>query len=90
MIKGHHYDPNKNYAPRASWMSIRILITLALTHRWHTIQLDCVLAFPQAPIEKELYMRVPPGFKVALEGDPRNYVLKLHQNVYWQKQSGRV
>ena len=44
-----------------------------------------MLAFPQAPVEKEIYMEVPKGFEV--EGD---CVLRLNRNVYGQKQAGRV
>jgi hypothetical protein len=54
-----------------------------------TRKLDYVLAFPQAPVEKELYMRIPKGFDVD-EGNTQDYVLKLHRNVYGQKQAGRV
>ena len=84
MKKGLHYE--ETYAPVAKWNSIRILLTLALLHNWKTTQLDYVLAFPQAPVEKELYMEIPKGF----EGAKGEYVLQLHRNVYGQKQAGRV
>ena len=59
---------------------------MALLHNWKTTQLDYVLAFPQAPVEKELYKEIPKGF----EGAKGDYVLQLHRNVYGQKQAGRV
>ena len=34
-------------------------------------------------------MKIPKGFKIE-EGDPNDYVLKLHRNIYGQKQAGRV
>ena len=37
---------------------------MVLIHGWNTVQLDYVLAFPQAPVERELYMHVPKGFEV--------------------------
>ena len=87
MKKGLHHD--ETYAPVAKWNSIRILLTLALLNNWHTTQLDYVLAFPQAPVEKELYMHIPKGFEI--EGAKKEvYVFKLHKNVYGQKQAGRV
>jgi hypothetical protein len=56
---------------------------------WHSKQIDYVLAFPQAPVEREIYMQIPKGFQV--EGkNSKDYVLKLHKNVYGQCQSGRV
>ena len=76
MKKGLHYE--ETYAPVAKWNSIRILLTLALLHNWKTTQLDYVLAFPQAPVKKELYMEIPKGF----EGASGDYVLQIHCNVY--------
>ena len=88
MKKGIHY--NQTYAPVASWTSIRILLTLAAAMGWHTKQIDYVLAFPQAPVEKEIYMSIPKGFEVDERNNKAEYVLKLHRNVYGQKQAGRV
>ena len=87
MVKGIHY--NQTYAPVASWNSIRIMLALVAAMGWHTQQIDYVLAFPQAPVEKDIYMKVPKGFRITGK-DPTNYVLKLNQNVYGQKQVGRV
>ena len=50
MKKGIHYD--ETYAPVANWSSIRLLFTLITAHKWHSVQLDYVQAFPQAPAEK--------------------------------------
>lgn len=87
MQKGVHYS--ETYAPVASWNSIRLLLSLTAVHKWHTKQLDFVLAFPQAPVEREIYMKIPKGFNID-EGDNDDYVLQLHKNVYGQKQAGRV
>ena len=87
MKQGVHYD--QSYAPVASWNSIRLLLILTAIHGWHTTQLDYVAAFPQAPVERELYMRIPKGVTVAGK-DPDEYVLKLHKNTYGQKNAGRV
>ena len=87
MQKGIHYD--QSYAPVASWNSIRLLLTMTAVHGWHTKQLDYVAAFPQAPVERELYMKIPKG--VSLKGKSSEaYVLKLHKNTYGQKNAGRV
>jgi len=87
MKHGLHY--NQTYAPVVSWNSIRLLLTLVATKGWHTQQIDYVSAFPQAPVEKEIYMKIPRGFEVTGK-DPSDYVLKLNKNVYGQKQAGRV
>ena len=62
---------------------------LTIQNGWHSKQLDYVLAFPQAPVEKEIYMKIPKGFEID-GAKPEDYVLKLHKNVYGQKQAGRV
>ena len=82
-------DYDQTYAPVATWGSIRLLLIMTLIHSWHTVQLDYVSAFPQAPVERALYMHVPKGFEV--EGaEPGEYVFKLNRNLYGQKQAGRV
>jgi Reverse transcriptase (RNA-dependent DNA polymerase). len=87
MKKGIHYD--QTYAPVASWSSIRTLLALTAIHNWHTVQLDYVLIFPRAPVENEIYMEIPRGVRMSDGGDdPKDYVLKLKQNVYGQKQAG--
>ena len=88
MRKGEHYD--KTYSPVASWNSVRMLLTMTALHNWHTKQIDFVQAFAQAPIEKTLYMKIPADVTLADDSDPRDYVLKLHRNIYGQKQAGRV
>ena len=82
-------DYGETYAPVTSWRSIRLILSLVATNRWHTKQLDYVLAFPQAPVERELYMEVPKGFEVET-GKNKDHVLKIHRNIYGQKQAGRV
>jgi hypothetical protein len=92
MIKGLHYE--ETYAPVVQWATIRFFISLAILSNRHTRQLDFVLAYTQADIERDLYMKLPAGFtvpgKTITEQDRRDYVLKLEKNLYGQKQAGRV
>ena len=39
-----HYDPNRVYAPVASWNTIRLLLVMSVVHGWHTRQLDYVVS----------------------------------------------
>ena len=87
MKKGVHYD--QTYAPVASWSTIRTLLILTAVNGWHTRQLDYVAAFPQAPVERELYMKIPRGVNIE-RGNTDDYVLKLNRNMYGQKNAGRV
>lgn len=87
MTRGRHYE--FSYAPVARWNSIRMILSMAALKGWHTTQIDYVLAFPQAPVEREMYMEVPRGFEI--EGSkPGEYVLKIHRNIYGNKAAGRV
>jgi hypothetical protein len=61
---------------------------LASIFKWHTTQIDYVLAFPQAPVERDIYMEIPKGFDQG--ANRKEYVLKIHRNIYGQKQAGRV
>ena len=91
-VQGVHYE--ETYAPVVGWATIRFFMTLAIINNWHTRQLDFVLAFPQADIERELYMRLPAGFSIEglnlTEEEKKEHVLRLDKNLYGQKQAGRV
>ena len=41
---------NQTYAPVLSWGSIITLLFTLLNNNWKTMQLECVLDFPQAPV----------------------------------------
>jgi len=86
-VKGRDYD--ETYAPVASWASIRMLLVMSIIKGWHTRQLDYVMAYPQAPVERDVYMEIPKGYKVE-GGNAGDHVLKVHKNIYGQKQAGKV
>jgi Reverse transcriptase (RNA-dependent DNA polymerase) len=52
-------------------------------------QIDFVLAYTQADVECELFMKIPKGFEVECD-EGQSYVLKLKKNLFGQKQAGRV
>jgi hypothetical protein len=64
-------------------------LTLSLLYDWHTRQIDFILAYPQAPIEFDMYMELPKGIEMK-DGNRKTHVLKLLKNLYGQKQAGRV
>ena len=88
MRKGEDYD--KTYSPVALWMSIHLLLTFVVAFGWQTQQVDYVAAYTQAPIDRDMYMELPCGFKVPGGVDRNDVVLKLDCNLYGQKQAGRV
>jgi Reverse transcriptase (RNA-dependent DNA polymerase) len=88
MKYGVHY--HETYSPVASWNSVRMLLTLTAVHGWHTKQIDFVQAFAQAPVERTLYMKIPAGVEIEGGLNVKDHVLKIHRNIYGQKQAGRV
>jgi Reverse transcriptase (RNA-dependent DNA polymerase) len=54
----------ETYAPVATWTTIRIVLIMAIKEKWCIKQLDFVQAYPQAPVETELFIDLPKGFMV--------------------------
>ena len=79
----------ETYAPVVTWFAIRLMIIFAIIFRWSLRQVDFVMAYPQAPIEMDIYMELPQGIETA-QGNSKYHVLKLLKNIYGQKQAGRV
>ena len=73
------------YAPVVSWSSIRILMTLAELHNFHTKSADFVQAFPQAKVKSTIFLKTPDGVEFK-HGD--EVVLKLIKNLYGLKDAG--
>jgi hypothetical protein len=74
------------YAPVVNWISIRMMLTIAVIHKMYTTSIDFTLAFPQADTDVTIYMEVPIGCEVP-EGD---FVCKLIKNLYGLKQAART
>ena len=90
-VKGIHFW--ETFAPVVTWASIRLVLILALIMKWHTRQIDFVLAFPQAPAETDLYMEIPKG--VHMKNIPKgktekDFLLKLKKNLYGGCAASRV
>ncbi len=77
------------YAPIVTWFAIRLMIVFSIIFCWALWQVEFVMAYPQAPVETDIYMELPQGIKTAT-GNSKDHVLKLNKNIYGQKQAGRV
>ncbi len=51
--------------------------------------MDFIMAYPQAPIEMDIYMELPQGIQTK-HGNSKEHILKLEKNIYCQKQAGHV
>jgi hypothetical protein len=82
----NYYD---TYAPVVTWFAVRLLLVFGLLFGWSLRQVDFVMAYPQAPIEMDMYKELPNGI-VVKGGNSTDHILKLLQNLYGQKQAGHV
>ena len=80
-------DDSDSYAPVVMWSTIRFFIVFAMTMRWITISVDWVNAFPQAILDKPLFMQTPCGF---LNKFGKDGCLKLTWSLYGSKLHQRI
>jgi hypothetical protein len=76
--------------PIVTWFAIRLMIIFGIIFCWALQQVDFVMAYPQAPIEMDIYMELPQGIQTK-HGNSKKHVLKLvEMHIYGQKQTGHV
>jgi len=80
--KGTDYD--LTYSPTLSLDSLKLIIALASKFHWYLMQLDIKFAYLNAPLDKNIYITVPPGDKNFGKG-----FWLLKKALYGLKQSGR-
>jgi hypothetical protein len=85
---GLHY--NEMYSPVVTWATTRFFLIQSIIHGWYSCQLDFIVAYTQAPVERELYMGIPKGVTMVGTADRTKYALCLLKNLYGQRQAGRV
>jgi hypothetical protein len=71
----------KTYAPVVTWFAIRLLIVFGILFDWALCQVDFIMAYPQAPIEIDMYMELSTWIHTK-HGNSRDHVLKLLTNIY--------
>ena len=86
-VYGVHY--NETYSPVVQWSSVRLALIMSLLQGWATRQIDFVLAFPQADISHDTFIKLPKGIKT-IYGDGDTHVLKVKKNLYGGKNAGKV
>jgi len=87
VAKGFHQQPvfdyTKTFFPVIKPVTVRILLTLALSYNWSVHQLDVNNAFLNGILEEEVYMSQPPSF----ECEDKSLVCRLHKALYGLKQA---
>ncbi|KAL7525814.1 hypothetical protein ACHAWF_001519 [Thalassiosira exigua] len=80
---------SKFYASVETRFAIRVMIVCGIAFVCTLKQINFIMAYPQEPIECDLYTKVPNGISVNA-ASAENYTLKLPVSVYDQKQGGQV
>lgn len=62
---------------------VRLILSIAITHKWNIQQLDVNNAFPNGLLHEEVYMEQPKGF----ESENPSLVCKLNKGLYGLKQT---
>lgn len=80
-IGGIDYD--ETYAQVGMYKTLRILLQLAAMYDLELVQLDVPSAFLNAPLDEDIYMEIPEGFK------QDGKIMKLNKALYGLKQGPR-
>jgi len=81
----HDFDFHEIFSPVIKPVTIRIILTLALSHGWKLFQLDVNNAFLNGSLEETVFMTQPLSFEVA----NKSLVCKLNKAIYGLKQAPR-
>ena len=75
----------ETYSPVVNALTVKILLVIAKLHKLDSKSIDFVLAFPQADLDTDIWMEIPPGFE-AEDGAVQTMVLKLNKSLYGLKE----
>ena len=77
-------DYNETYSPVAKLTTIRVVLAVAVRHKYHLHQLDVKTAFLHGLLEEKIYMSLPDGVE-----KQKGKVCQLVKSLYGLKQSPR-
>jgi hypothetical protein len=77
-------DFNATFAPTTTFVSLRLLLTVAAANNWPVHSFDFVAAYLNSPIDKEIWIKPPEGMTV-----PPGHALRLEKALYGTRQAAR-
>jgi hypothetical protein len=77
-------DYAETFAPTATFVSMRLILTLAAKYKWPVFSFDFVAAYLNAPIDEEVWVEAPEGLTVQ-QGE----AMLLHKALYGTKQAAQ-
>ena len=90
VAKGFHqqlgFDYKETFSPIIKLVTIRLILSLAVSHNWPLQHLDFNNPFLNGVLEEEVYMTQPPGFV----SSNKQQVCRLHRAIYGLKQAPRA
>ncbi|GKV44024.1 hypothetical protein SLEP1_g51255 [Rubroshorea leprosula] len=91
VAKGFHqrldFDYFNTFRPIIKPVTIRVVLSLAITQKWSIRQLDVNNAFLHGKLEEDLFMAQPPGF---IDASLPLHVCRLRKSIYGLKQAPRT
>mmetsp|Transcript_17969 Transcript_17969/g.61249 ORF Transcript_17969/g.61249 Transcript_17969/m.61249 type:complete len:398 (-) Transcript_17969:1278-2471(-) len=81
-------DYFETFAPVIQLTALRIMLAICVQLGLHTFQADFETAFLNAPLEEEIYMRMPEGLR-KFDDDGKEKCWKLKKSLYGLKQAPR-
>jgi hypothetical protein len=81
------YDPDKTFSPVIHKDTLRLFLSVSAAENLKLFQADVKAAFLQAPLEEQIFIQAPPGYKEVDETTGEPVIWELSKAIYGLKQS---